>query len=250
VTTQTTPVTRKPLHVVEAVRAFAVTFGGPVLLALAAMASISFAAAALVRGDAPSPLALAGVAGAAVYLVLLPWQRHWGATNEETRRSLPGDELVTDPGLKITRAVTIDAPVEGVWPWLAQIGQDRAGLYSYAWLENLAGCRMRNADRIHREWQHRDIGETVMLHPLTGIKVARFEPNRILAFEGGWYFVLESIDGHRTRLFARARAPRGLPSVSYALFLELPHFVMERKMLLGLKERAERSSRANRGQPQ
>lgn len=65
---------------------------------------------------------------------------------------LPGDELVEDPGIQTTRALTIDAAVRDVWPWLAQIGQDRGGFYSYEWLENLAGCRMRNAWRIHPEW--------------------------------------------------------------------------------------------------
>jgi hypothetical protein len=138
-------------------------------------------------------------------------------------------------------AVTIDAPVHTVWPWLAQIGQDRGGFYSYEWLENLAGCRMRNADRVHPEWQHREGGDTVKLHPLTGLTLARFEPDRILAFEGGWYFALVPIAGERTRLFARTRVPRRLASLSYAVFIEFPHFVMERKMLLGLKARAEGS---------
>ena len=138
-----------------------------------------------------------------------------------------------------TRAVTVDAPVEEVWPWLAQIGQDRGGFYSYAWLENLAGCRLRNAHRIHPEWQHSEIGETILLHPASGLKLAGFDPNRALAFEAGWYFALEPADG-RTGLIARGRVPRGLGSLAYAVLLELPHFVMERKMLLGIKERAER----------
>jgi len=210
------------------------------VLAVAAVVSIAFVMAALLRGETPTLLTVIGTAGFIMYLALLPWQRSWGATRDEFQRSLPGDKLVAHPGLRITRAVTIDAPPDAVWPWLAQIGQDRGGLYSYEWLENLAGCRMRNADRIHPEWQHRDVGDTVKLHPLTGLKVARFEPSRIFAFEGGWFFVLEPIDDNHTRVFARTRAPRGWPSLSYALFIELPHFVMERKMLLGLKARAER----------
>jgi len=78
--------------------------------------------------------------------------RSWRATPAETKRALPGDELVPEPRIQITHAVTIAAPVERVWPWLAQIGQDRGGFYSYEWLENLAGCEMRNADRVHPEW--------------------------------------------------------------------------------------------------
>ena len=83
------------------------------------------------------------------------------------------------------------------------------------------------------------VGETILLHPASGLKLARFDPNRALAFEAGWYFALEPVDG-RTRLIARGRVPRGLGSLAYAVLLELPHFVMERKMLLGIKERAER----------
>ena len=129
--------------------------------------------------------------------------------------------------------------LEAVWAWLAQIGQDRGGFYSYQSLENLAGCNLHNADRIHPEWQLRVVGETVRLHPATGLKLARFEPGHSYAFEGGWYFALQPVDHTRTRLFARSRVPRGLPSLAYAVFIELPHFIMERKMLLGIKARAE-----------
>jgi len=81
------------------------------------------------------------------------------------------------------RAVQIAAPAHVVWPWIAQIGQDRGGFYSYTWLENLAGCRMHNADRIHPEWQQRAAGETVLLHPASGLKVMRFEPGSALVLE-------------------------------------------------------------------
>jgi hypothetical protein len=182
---------------------------------------------------------LAGTAGLAGYVLFIrPWLLYWGATAEDRSRELPGDELVPEVGVQTTRAVTIEAPVEDVWPWLAQIGQDRGGFYSYEWLENLAGCRMRNADRIHPEWQQREVGETVKLHWASGLKLERFEPNRLYAFKG-WYFALEPDNG-TTRLFARGRYRRGLASIAYALLLELPHFIMERKMLLGIKERAQR----------
>jgi hypothetical protein len=195
---------------------------------------------ALVEGDTPPWPAVAGLVALALYLVAFrPWSRRWGTQRDEVRRPLPGDELVPDPGITMTRAVTIDAPVDAVWPWLAQIGQDRGGFYSYAWLENLAGCGLENADRVHPEWQHRQVGDTVLLHPCAGPKLARFEPNRSYAFDMGWYFALEPTPDVRTRLFARSRVPRGLPSIAYAIFMELPHFVMERKMLLGIKQRAE-----------
>jgi hypothetical protein len=223
----------------DAVRAFGVMLGGPIVLVAATAWSIRATLRAVADGHLPSARAAAGVAGVAGYVVVVrPWLRNWGSTPAERVMALPGDETVEDPGFQTTRAVTVDAPVERVWPWLAQIGQDRGGFYSYAWLENLAGCRLRNADRIHPEWQHREVGETVLLHPASGLKLARFDPDRALAFEAGWYFAVKAMDG-RTRLIARGRVPRGLGSLVYAALLEIPHFIMERKMLLGIKERAE-----------
>jgi hypothetical protein len=223
----------------DAVRAYGVMVGGPVLLLLAVVASIGFTIWSLAQGERPSWLALAGVVALTAYVVVLrPWSRRWGTSPDERRMTLPGDEQVPRPGVAMTRAVTIDAPPERVWPWIAQIGQDRGGFYSYTFLENLAGCRMRNADRIHPEWQHRAVGDTVPLHPMAGIELSRFEPNRSYALQG-WYFALEPTDGDRTRLLARSRIPPGATSAAYALFIELPHFVMERKMLLGIKQRAE-----------
>jgi hypothetical protein len=187
-----------------------------------------------------------GVGMLAAYLLAVrPWLRHWGATDDERERTLPGDDLVPDPAINSTWAVTIDAPAEEVWPWLAQIGQDRGGFYSYAWLENLAGCELRNADRIHPEWQQRAVGEIVPLHPTFGLPLAQFEPGRALVLDGWGPFVVEPIDDHRTRLISRSRVPKGWAALSYALLLEIPHFVMQRKMLLGIKERAERARRAH-----
>jgi hypothetical protein len=225
-------------------------YGPSVLLDLFVAGSLVAAArGALTRpascpaGRLLRPLVAAGVVAPMAYLLAVrPWLRRWGATAEEARRLLPGDDLVPDPAIDLTWSVTIDAPAERVWPWLAQIGQDRGGFYSYAWLENLAGCRMRNADRIHPEWQHREVGEQVMLHPSFGLEVARFEANRALVLDGWGSFVLESVDENRTRLISRSRVPRGWAALSYALFLEIPHFVMQRKMLLGIKERAERAA--------
>ncbi len=224
----------------DAVRGFGVMSGGPAILVLLAVASLWLAGRALAAGNAPPWPAIVGIVALVAYLLgVRPWSRSWGATDEEVHRPLPGDELVERAGITMTRAVTIDAPVEAVWPWLAQIGQDRGGFYSYDWLENLAGCHLRNADRIHTEWQHRNVGDVVLLHPASGLKLARFERNRSYAFEGAWYFTLEPMPGDRTRLFARSRVPRGLPSLAYAVFIELPHFIMERKMLLGIKARIE-----------
>ena len=232
------------------IRAFGVMSGGPAVLGVLATIGLGSTLHALVTGKRPRGWALAAIAGTAAYLIgLRPWTRSWGTTSAEVGKALPGDELVPTPGIEMMRAVTVNAPVDAVWPWLAQIGQDRGGFYSYSWLENLAGCNLQNADRIHEEWQHREVGETVLLHPATGPKLARFEPNRSYAFDGGWYFALEPIDVQHTRLFARTRVPRGFPSFAYAIFIELPHFIMERRMLFGIKQRAERPTTTSLDRP-
>jgi hypothetical protein len=135
----------RPLRPPEAVRALGVMLGGSIALAAAAAASSVAVARAFMSERRPSPLALFGTAGTALYaLVIRPWHLRWGAEPEDEKRPRPGDELLPKDGTQILHAVTIDAPVEDLWPWLAQLGQDRGGFYSYEWLENLAGCQMRN----------------------------------------------------------------------------------------------------------
>src|SRR3712207_9310740 len=93
-------------------------------------------------------------------------------------RSLPGDDVLGEYGAPIQHAIAIDAPLEEVWPWLAQIGQDRGGFYSYDWLENLAGCDIHSADRIHPEWQSPRPGDTLALVRGWGPKILGVEPGR------------------------------------------------------------------------
>lgn len=169
------------------------------------------------------------------------------ATAEERWRVLPGDELVSAPPVVVTRAVTIAAPPGEVWPWVAQIGQGRAGFYSHAWLENLVGCRIENADRIHPEWQQLEPGDEIRMHPSAPPLVVRtVEPSRALVVGEpevfSWAFVLAP-EGDRTRLLVRSRGSFGLPA-PLAPLLEPAHGVMERAMLAGIRERAERRSPA------
>jgi hypothetical protein len=228
-----------PRRALGAARAVAVMSGGPVIALAAVLASAAISVAELIGGNAPPLGATVVLALGGIYVVgFVPWTRRWGTVPAECAAVLPGDEFVTDPGLEMTRAITIDAPPDVVWGWLAQIGADRGGFYSHAWLENLAGCRLRNADRVHPEWEHGHEGEVVVLHPLNAIPITRLERPWSFAM-GGWYFVLEARPGGRTRLIARTRVPRGPASWAYATFVELPHFVMERRMLRGLKARVE-----------
>lgn len=222
-------------------RGIGVTFGGSALL-LAGTLAAGLATARALRARRRPPLpALLGLAAAIAYEAgPAPWMRSWGSTPEERRRALPGDELVPEPGLIVTHAITIDAPAEAVWPWVAQIGQDRGGFYSYEWLENLAGCEIRNADRVHPEWQQRQIGEPVPLFPGTpGLPVTVFEPGRALGLEGWGLLLVEPAGAGRSRLIVRGRIARGAATAFYLTLLEIPHFVMERQMLLGIKRRAE-----------
>lgn len=217
----------------DAIRGFGVMSGPSLLLDLFMIGSTTaMAKRLLVRpprtraARLPRPLVILGTGLSLIYpLVIRPWMLRWGATDEEARMPLPGDELVPNPAFESTRAVTIHAPVDAVWPWLAQIGQDRGGFYSYEWLEDLAGARIDNADRIHPEWQHRAVGEIVHLHPASGLEVTFFEPNRAVVLKGWGAFVLEPIDAHRTRLLARSRVPGGRGALAYLLLIELPHFI-------------------------
>ena len=198
----------------------------------------------------------AGLASAAAYaLALRPWFLRWGATAAELSKSLPGDLSVTQATSTATRAITIQAPPERVWPWIVQIGQERGGLYSYAWLENLVGCEIVNAETIHPEWQDLKPGDTVRLHPkMPGIPVTIVEKNHALVLGGNgipeqhipamsWAFVLEPVSGNATRLLIRWRSQ--IPNAVFDLvvnkyLLEPIHFTMERKMMLGIRERVER----------
>lgn len=223
-----------------AVRAFGVMLGGSLVLVGAVAAAGVHALRALRARRRPCPAAVAVLGTAAAYeRWMRPRMLRWGATDAEKERPLPGYETGAGPAAHMTNVVQIHAPAEAVWAWVAQIGQDRGGFYSYTWLENLAGCRMRNADRVHPEWQHRAVGETVLLHPATGLKVLRFEPGHTLVLEGDWSLTVEPDGPESCRLLARSPAPSGLAATAYGLLLELPHFIMQRRMLLEVKRRAE-----------
>ena len=172
----------------------------------------------------------------------------WGATAEEATRALPGDELLVEADVVSTRAITIDAPPAAVWPWLAQMGSGRGGAYTYDWIENLFALGMKSADTIHPEWQSLAVGDVIPGRAsLPGMRIEVLEPERMLVThsEDGtwvWAFVLDDLGG-RTRLVSRNRIAMPDPSLGDRIGMAVMKpgsLVMERKMLLGIKERAER----------
>jgi hypothetical protein len=198
-------------------------------------------------------MAVIAIGSAAYILLARPRQLRWGATDRERDESLPGDELVASVDLSATRAITISASADQVWPWIAQLGQGRGGFYSYDFLENLVGCDIHSADRIVPEWQDVAVGDKVRFAPEVALDVALLERGRSLVLRGGvpvgspappydftWAFALRDRPDETTRLLVRERYAYTRP---WARLLVEPteavSFVMSRKMLRGIKDRAE-----------
>jgi len=193
-------------------------------------------------------LAGLGAAVAAYAKWVRPWHLRWGATDEEVRGSLPGDDHSLGRDTDATHATTIDAPPEDVWPWIAQIGQNKAGCYSYRWLENLVGCQMPDVREVVPTWQDVQPGDDVWLHPKAPpLKVLIVNPGRDLVLSSTWSFHLRPLDdGQSTRLVVRGRGefnpdlgPIG-NIIAWRVVFEPAHFIMERKMLTNIKKLAER----------
>lgn len=185
------------------------------------------------------------------------WMSRWGATRSDLSRVMAGDDLLVDPTYSGTMAVSVAAPPEDIWPWLAQIGYQRGGLYSYDWLDRLFGYLDRpSATHILPEFQHLAVGDEIPLGRGPSWPVAVVDPCRALVLDmrnlGGfdwvWQFGLYPIDEKRTRLVSRSCVRTY--SVLARLFtyvIEPAGFLMTRRMLIGIKERAEalRASRAD-----
>lgn len=193
---------------------------------------------------------------------------NWGATRQEVDESLPGDEIVGHAKYRSTRAITVNAPVDRVWPWLAQLGQGRGGLYSYDWLENLLRLDIHSADHIMPDHQHLAVGDVVRLvpegaEPPLQFVVSQVQPPHLLVLGPGgtrqdafrarmpfpvWTFRLTSGAEGTTRLVVRFQSdfePSAMSQVVNKYALAPVHFVMERKMLLGIKHRAEHIKRTD-----
>lgn len=200
-------------------------------------------------------------AAAAIAIVSRARLRNWGATAEEMARQLPGDELIPDADTASTRAITIDAPRSAVWRWLVQVGQDRGGWYSYDWLENAFGLDIHSTDEIREEWQQLSVGDQVRVIPPGALglpdgyafRVALVEPPHVLVLRqqppehpvnATWAFVLVDETPETCRMLVRSRSkrhegPAGMVDRAGDILFDPITLIMTRRMLLGLRERAE-----------
>ena len=193
---------------------------------------------------------IAGTAAAAAgtYLALRPWHQQWGATKEEIASSLPLDEIVENPTYITNRAVTIAAPPDKVWPWLVQMGESpRGGFYTYTWIERLLGLDVSNANVILTQFQDLKPGDAI--DHSGNLVVRAIEPNKHLVLgppvgtpngDATWAIVLIPQEDGTTRLLSRVRA-RLAPNargVFWMALLDPGQFIMERRWLLGVRERA------------
>lgn len=214
-------------------------------------------------------LTAAGALGALAAGYLLAgrdWQLCWGATLLERGEVLPGDDLLSIADLAATRAVTVRVEPDRVWPWIAQLGQGRGGFYSYDRLENLAGCEIHSASEIVPAWQDVRPGDEVRLAPQLGLGVAMVDPGRSLVlsstatdragsgadpgrapaparfpYDFTWAFVVRAESGGGSRLIVRERYRYLRPAARFMVEpVEVISFVMSRRMLRGIRDRAER----------
>jgi hypothetical protein len=199
-------------------------------------------------------VALAAAADVATYPLWRTWCLHWGATDDEASRTMPGDDLLPNPDLLTTRVVTVAAPPSAIWPWLVQMGPGRGGAYTYDWIENLLGLGMHSANEILPQYQDLRVGDAQRLGGSgPTLRVSVLEAERCMALrsdDGNWVWAFELLPaaGTGTRLVSRNRiATPGATRPARALYtylMEPGSLIMERKMLLGIKARAERLSQS------
>jgi hypothetical protein len=199
-------------------------------------------------------LLIAGAAATAAYFRFArPWHLHRGASAQEADGPSAGDELMPDPDIVSTRVVDIDAPPSAIWPWLVQMGPGRGGAYTYDWIERRLGIDIHNTDRIIPELQSLKAGDEIPMPGYT-MRVERLDPERAMVVRSSnhawvWSFELRPAGSH-TRLISRNRFDRSALPVKDKLVypvVEPGSWIMERKMLLTIKQHAERLARSDPG---
>lgn len=182
-----------------------------------------------------------------IYFTLFrPWQLRWGATDAEVKRSMPGDEIVDKPSFNATRAVTIHAPAQNIYPWIVQMGVSRAGWYSYDLLDNLG---RRSAESILPKHQNIQVGDVIPLSPdgKQGMSVKYFRKNKWMLWwdkkgDTSWVWEIHPEGQGNARLITRVRVKYRLfsPAILFNLLIEFFDILMMRKSMLGIKRRAEK----------
>jgi len=186
-----------------------------------------------------------------VYRVLVrPWQLRWGATDAEVKRSMPGDDMVRAPSFNATRAVTIHASAENIYPWIVQMGVTRAGWYSYDLLDNLG---KPSAENILTEHQTIQVGDVIPMSPdgKQGMRVKDFSKNKWMLWwddkgDSSWVWDIQPEGEADFRLVTRVRVKYRLlsPAIAFNLLVEFFDIIMMRKCMLGIKRRAEKLNRS------
>lgn len=220
-------------------------------------------------------IAATGAAISSAYLFLIrPWLLGWGATQAEAQRPLPGDDLIAHPKIEATQAITIHAPTAEVWPWLVQWGYQRAGFYSYDFIDRALGSAdVTSSDRILPEHQQLNVGDRVLVAPDNGFVVKSIDPGKHIVLEArydtttgkavengqplpeaflvtSWTWYLEPVGPQSTRMISRMKINYSSTlsnELMYHLFIEPGSCIMDRKMLLGIRDRAETAWQAKSG---
>ena len=198
--------------------------------------------------------AAAGSAAVAAYLLVIrPWHQRWGATDAELVGAIPGDDLVEDPSYVTTRAVSIKACPDDIWPGLMQMGYGRGAMYTYDWIDRILGILDRpSADEILPEFQHLEVGDVIPMGSGPSWPVKSIEPYRslVLDIKGPgvhvtWSILLDEVEERHTRLILRIRGRLEMTPVLVATtpITDAGEFIMVRGMLLGIKRRAEATAR-------
>jgi hypothetical protein len=182
---------------------------------------------------------------------------HWGSAQEERKKYYTGDSILLKPGYENTLAVTINKPPSAIWPWVAQMGLNKGGFYSYTWLENIFGCKLYNADRIHPEWQNTQPGDyepvcaSAEKNNMKGWTIITVIPNKALVYksstDSSWTmgFYIDSVSKNKSRLVTRMRyvGPKHFWSyITDKAWMEWAHCIMQKGSLNGIKKRAEKNT--------
>lgn len=187
--------------------------------------------------------------------LFLPRLLHWGATKEEFSRTLPGDDMIANKDYRNTLAVTVNAPPSKIWPWVVQMGVHKAGFYSYTWMENMFGCKLHNADRIHPEWQdtkpgyYEGVCQAAEKKNMPGWIVTIVEPDKSFVWKGKdaeWMMgvYIDSINANTSRIITRQQFK--MPErwsfnwVIEKAWFNWAHCIMQRGMITGIKKRVEK----------